>query len=59
MSIQSENKVYYRARRIADLLDQAFSNDSLSEVKLNKISRLLGEIEFAITGDRREFREER
>lgn len=50
---KNELGIYLRASKVVDLIDIAYSENSLNDAKVSKISRLLGEVEFCLTGERR------
>ena len=50
---KNELGIYLRASKVVDLIDIAYSENTLDDKKVSRISRLLGEVEFCITGDRR------
>jgi len=49
----TELEIYNKANRVVNLIDIAYSQNSLNTEKVSKISRLLGEVEFIILGNRR------
>lgn len=50
---KNELGIYLRASKVVDLIDIAYSENSLNDASVSRISRLLGQIEFEITGERR------
>lgn len=49
----TELEIYNKANRVVTLIDIAYSQNTLNTSKVSRISRLLGEIEYTILGDRR------